>query len=80
MLAGAFILTVFAFVAGLVAVLMRAAKTAGIAEATHEATMERIDDLLETAEEVKDDQKLRDETKRNTLTGIRPYSVRKYDR
>ena len=48
MLEGAFILAILAFVGGLVFVIAKSAKSAGLAEATHEATMERIDDLLET--------------------------------
>jgi len=48
MIVSVIVLAVLAAFGGLVAMLMRAAKTNGLAEATHESTMERIDDLLET--------------------------------
>jgi len=80
MIASAIIFAVLVAFGCLVALLMRAAKTNGAAEATLDETQEDLKAVSRIMKEAKDDTTLRDQTKRNTLAGIRPDSVRKYDR
>lgn len=80
MIASAIILAVLVAFGGLVAVIARAAKTNGIAEATLDETREDLEAVSRIMKEAKENEALRDKTYRNTLAGIRPDSVRKYDR
>ncbi len=80
MIASAIILAILVAFSGLVAMLMRAAKTNGASEVTLTETEADIKAVTAIMKEAKENEALRDKTYRDSVAGKRLASVRKYDR
>lgn len=71
---------ILAILVGGIALLVHTSKAEAVAEDDLEEEKEANKQTAELAKEANDATKLREDTKRNTLAGIRPDSLRKYDR